>query len=103
LVSNGLEALDAVMEENFDVVLMDIAMPQMDGLEATRWIRDSTSFCVPHDVPIIAMTAHALKGDREAFLAAGMNEYVGKPINPENLLRVIFSILKENQAPSHTT
>lgn len=102
LVGNGLEALDAVMEEGFDVVLMDIAMPQMDGLEATRWIRDSTSFCVPHDVPIIAMTAHALKGDREAFLAAGMNEYVGKPINPENLLRVIFNILQENQTSSHT-
>lgn len=101
LVGNGLEALDAVMEENFDIVLMDIAMPQMDGLEATRWIRDSTSFCVPHDVPIIAMTAHALKGDREAFLAAGMNEYVGKPINPENLLWVIFNVLKEDQTSNH--
>lgn len=94
LVNNGLEALDAVMEENFDVVLMDIAMPQMDGLEATRWIRESTSFSVPQDVPIIAMTAHALKGDREAFLAAGMTEYVGKPINSDDLLRVIFNVLQ---------
>ncbi len=94
LATNGIEALEAVKKEAYDVVLMDIAMPQMDGLEATRRIRESTSFCVRSDVPVVAMTAHALKGDREAFLAAGMNEYVGKPINPDNLLRILFGLLQ---------
>ncbi|MCT4625475.1 ATP-binding protein [Halodesulfovibrio sp.] len=98
LATNGIEALEAVKIEEYDLVLMDIAMPQMDGLEATRRIRESTSFCVRPDVPVVAMTAHALKGDREAFLAAGMNEYVGKPINPDNLLRVLFGLLQEFDA-----
>lgn len=94
LATNGIEALEAVKEEAYDLVLMDIAMPKMDGLEATRRIRESTSFRVRPDVPVVAMTAHALKGDREAFLAAGMSEYVGKPINPDNLLRVLFGLLQ---------
>lgn len=98
LATNGLEALEALGAAPFDLVLMDIAMPQMDGLEATRRIRESTDFSVNPDVPVVAMTAHALKGDREAFLAAGMNEYVGKPINPDNLLRVLFDLLQCEKA-----
>ncbi|SIN97430.1 response regulator [Halodesulfovibrio marinisediminis] len=100
LATNGVEALEAMKEEAYDLVLMDIAMPQMDGLEATRRIRESTSLKVRSDVPVVAMTAHALKGDREAFLAAGMNEYVGKPINPDNLLRVLFGLLESSKSVS---
>jgi two-component system, sensor histidine kinase len=98
LATNGIEALEAVKEEAYDLVLMDIAMPQMDGIEATRRIRESTSFSVRPDVPVVAMTAHALKGDREAFIAAGMNEYVGKPINPDDLLRVLFGLLESSES-----
>lgn len=94
LATNGVEAIEAVKAEEYDAILMDIAMPHMDGIEATRQIRESTDFKVRQDVPVVAMTAHALKGDREAFLAAGMSEYVGKPINPDNLLRILFGLLQ---------
>lgn len=95
LATNGIEAIEAVKAESYDAILMDIAMPHMDGIEATRQIRESTDFKVRQDVPVVAMTAHALKGDREAFLAAGMSEYVGKPINPDNLLRILFGLLQQ--------
>lgn len=83
LVENGLEAVQAMTLSPFDAILMDVSMPEMDGLQATKAIRD-----MPNDastVPIIAMTAHALKGDRERFLAAGMNDYLTKPIQTTEL------------------
>jgi PAS domain S-box-containing protein len=85
VVANGREAVAAVAREHFDVVLMDVQMPEMDGLEAARRIRAREQAEGGH-VPIIAMTAHALKGDRERCLAAGMDDYVPKPI-PARALR----------------
>jgi PAS domain S-box-containing protein len=85
VVSNGIQALKALQVIPYDVVLMDVQMPELDGLEATRRIRDPQSTVLNHNIPIIAMTAHALQGDRERCLAAGMNDYVSKPIDPRAL------------------
>ena len=91
LVENGQEVLEALVKDTFDLILMDVQMPEMDGLEATRAIREQEKKTGGH-IPIIAMTAHAMKGDRERCLAAGMDEYVSKPISSENLLRCIQSL-----------
>ena len=72
-------------ERSYAAVLMDIQMPGMDGLEAARTIRDPSSPVLDHGVPIVAMTAHALAGDRERSLAAGMDDHVTKPIDSETL------------------
>jgi CheY-like chemotaxis protein len=66
---------------------MDIQMPEMDGIEATRIIRNPASNVKNHAIPIIAMTAHAMKGDREMCIAAGMNDYASKPIQPQELFK----------------
>ena len=84
VVSNGLEAVQAVEKEEFDVVLMDVQMPEMDGLEATRIIRQRESGSNRH-LPIIALTAHALKRDEERCLAAGMDGHLTKPIRQQQL------------------
>jgi len=81
-VANGLQAVQALETFCYDLVLMDVQMPEMDGLAATRHIRSPQSRVCSHDVPIIAMTALAMSGDREVCLAAGMNGYVTKPVNP---------------------
>lgn len=88
-VANGREALQAMEAYNFDLVLMDIQMPELDGLQATRIIRRSDSTVRNHKIPIIAMTANTMKGDREKCIEAGMNDYVGKPIKPEELVKAI--------------
>ncbi len=88
IAGNGREALVLVQENSYALVLMDIQMPEMDGLEATRQIRQLTD-TLKATIPIVALTANALKGDRERFLAAGMNDYLSKPINESNLLRII--------------
>ncbi|MDZ7260972.1 MAG: response regulator [candidate division KSB1 bacterium] len=88
-VFNGKEALQALKTKPYDVVLMDVQMPEMDGFEATRIIRDPQSDVLNHQIPIIAMTAHAMKGDRERCLAAGMNDYISKPIQPEEVLQAL--------------
>ncbi len=85
---NGRAALEALDREAFDLVLMDVQMPEMDGLEATRSIREKERETGGH-VPIVAMTAHALKGDREKCLAAGMDGYVTKPVRMPELLEAI--------------
>ena len=79
-VTNGVKALKALKEDHFDMVLMDVQMPVMDGISATRAIRDPNSGVLDPAIPIIALTAHALKGDRERFMEAGMNDYISKPI-----------------------
>ena len=83
VVSNGLEALNEVQTREFDVVLMDIHMPQMDGLEALQQIRALDG--PVSKIPVIALTANAMKGDREKYLAAGMDDYVAKPIKTDLL------------------
>ncbi|HUU42032.1 MAG TPA: response regulator, partial [Desulfatiglandales bacterium] len=88
-VANGREAIKALETVPYDMVLMDVQMPVMDGLKATRVIRDPKSSVLKHDVPIIAMTAHAMKGDREKCLEVGMNDYISKPIDPQKLLEAI--------------
>ena len=87
--ANGQEALTALRTIPYDLVLMDVQMPVMDGLKATRIIRDPESDVKNHRIPIIGMTAHAMKGDREKCLEAGMNGYVPKPVDPEQLLIAI--------------
>jgi len=89
-VFNGQEALRTLEMTPYDLVLMDIQMPIMDGLEATRHIRNQKSRVLDHQVPIIAMTAHAMQGDREECLASGMNDYVSKPVEPKALLEAII-------------
>jgi two-component system, sensor histidine kinase and response regulator len=83
--TNGQEAIQMLSTKPFDLVLMDIQMPVMDGYEATARIRDPHSSVRTHDIPIIAMTANAMKGDREKCLKAGMEDYISKPIDPNEL------------------
>jgi PAS domain S-box-containing protein len=84
-VANGLEAITALETLPYDLVLMDVQMPELDGLEATKRIRNPESAVPNHQIPIIAMTAHALQGDRETCLNAGMDDYVTKPVSPQAL------------------
>ncbi|MDY6838188.1 MAG: response regulator [Thermodesulfobacteriota bacterium] len=93
-VLNGKEAVTALEKDAYNLVLMDVQMPEMDGYEATGVIRDPESKVRNHDVPIIAMTAHAMKGDRERCLEAGMNDYISKPIQVQNLGEVIERFLR---------
>lgn len=85
VASNGEEALKSLSHEQYDLVLMDIQMPVMDGLQATERIRDIHSNVMNHNIPIVAMTANAMQGDREKCIDAGMNDYMTKPILPEVL------------------
>jgi PAS domain S-box-containing protein len=97
LAANGLEAIQAVKRQRYDVVLMDMQMPELDGLEATRHIRRELP--ASHQPHIIAMTANAMQGDREACLAAGMNDYVSKPIRVEELVRALSASQPLESAP----
>ena len=90
IAANGLEALSALQKGKYDLVLMDVQMPYMDGIEATRKIRSELRLT---DLPIIAMTAHAMTGDRERCLDAGMNDYASKPVNPATLVHTIMRYL----------
>ncbi|MEI6877397.1 MAG: response regulator, partial [Spirochaetota bacterium] len=87
--SNGVEALELLGKSAYDLVLMDMQMPVMDGLEATRRIRDSRSAVLDHGIPIIAMTANAMEDDRRRCFDVGMNDYVTKPIKPEALSELL--------------
>ena len=87
VVADGRGALQAVQSLPYDLVVMDVQMPVMGGVEATRQIRQLSGAVA--DIPIIAVTAHALKGDRERLLQAGMSDYVSKPIDKNELLKKI--------------
>jgi CheY-like chemotaxis protein len=92
VANNGKEAVDLFDAESFDLILMDVQMPDVDGLEATRLIRAREQQRGGH-VPIIALTAHAMKGDRERCLAAGMDAYVSKPVRMHSLYEVIRGVV----------
>ncbi len=86
IVSNGLEAVDSIERQSYDVILMDVQMPEMDGLDATRSIRKLTIAIQPR---IVAMTANAMQGDREMCMAAGMDDYISKPIRVHELVQAL--------------
>jgi len=92
VAGNGKEAVEALEREQFDLVLMDVQMPEMNGLEATAAIRKREQASTDH-IPIVAMTAHAMKGDRERCLEAGMDGYIAKPIKSEELLEIIDDLV----------
>ncbi len=99
LAENGREALERLQAETFDVVLMDVEMPELDGLEATRQWRRIEQRTGGH-TPVIAMTAHTIKGDRERCLRAGMDDYLAKPVQPVMLRETLAQFRPAQQAPS---
>jgi CheY-like chemotaxis protein/signal transduction histidine kinase len=96
-VANGAEAVKALESLPYDLVLMDVLMPEMDGFEATRQIRNPFTMVRNHEIPIIAMTANAMKGDREKCLEVGMNDYVSKPVSPQALADVLEKWLPKEE------
>jgi two-component system sensor histidine kinase/response regulator len=87
-VSNGKEVLAALNQKQYNLILMDVQMPELDGLETTQAIRQNEVLSGNH-IPIIALTAHALKGDEEICLKAGMDDYLSKPIQPKILVAMV--------------
>ncbi len=94
IANNGIEAVEALRKKPFDLVLMDMQMPEMNGIQATLIIRDPGSGVLNPNVPIIAMTANAATEDRKKCSDAGMNGYISKPVNPDELLSVIYKTLR---------
>jgi PAS domain S-box-containing protein len=101
VAENGKLALTAIERHKFDLVLMDVQMPEMGGLEATQLIREKEKSTSEH-LPILAMTAHAMQGDRERCIAAGMDGYLAKPIDPKSFLQTVEGI-SQRAAQSETT
>ncbi|GAA6136157.1 hypothetical protein NBRC116188_29470 [Oceaniserpentilla sp. 4NH20-0058] len=93
LAQNGQVAIEVLEQTTYDIVFMDCQMPIMDGFEASRMIRDPQSKVLDHDTPIIAMTANVIKGDREKCIAAGMSDYVSKPVDPDKLAQTLMKWL----------
>lgn len=101
VVGNGRDALTAFDQQQFDAILMDVQMPEMDGFEATAAIREREKAAGAH-IPIVAMTAHAMRGDRERCLAAGMDAYVAKPVRAEELYGVLADVTGHERAAAVT-
>jgi PAS domain S-box-containing protein len=99
IANNGKEVLEQLNKQKFDLILMDLQMPEMDGFEATTAVRNNAD-SILSNIPIIALTAHAMKGDREKCLNAGMNGYVTKPIKSKILLAEIARVMKLNESKS---
>ncbi len=95
--NNGEEVLSAFLREDFDCIFMDIQMPEMDGVAATHVIRSTAEFGEKSRIPIVAMTAYAMQGDREKFLQAGMDDYVSKPVQMEELRKALVRVEKRMQ------
>ena len=91
--SNGIEALKLMENYNFDIILMDIQMPELDGIETAEIIREKEKKSGKH-IPIIAITAYALKGDKEKFLSKGMDDYISKPVDINELNEILNRIQK---------
>jgi CheY-like chemotaxis protein/HPt (histidine-containing phosphotransfer) domain-containing protein len=102
IVSTGLEAIQALQSSPYDLVLMDVRMPVMDGLEATRRIRDPQSAVPDHAIPVVAMTASAMSEDRDACLAAGMSDFLAKPVSIDALRQVLRKWLARETSPDQT-
>ena len=102
VAGNGKEALAALETESFDLAFMDVQMPEMDGFEATAAIRAREKVDGGH-LPIVAMTAHAMKGDRERCLAGGMDDYLSKPIQEDKIVQAIKTINEPTRAPQKAT
>jgi len=100
-VANGMEAIRALETLPYDLVLMDVQMPEMDGFEATKHIRNPQSVVLNHEIPVIAMTAHAMKGDKERCLQAGMNDYIAKPVSLQSLRKILDKWQITKQKESH--
>jgi two-component system, sensor histidine kinase and response regulator len=96
-VTNGHQALEAFETGDYDLILMDCQMPEMDGFEATMEIRRRETARGLPPIAIVAMTAHAMKGDRERCLAAGMDDYIAKPVKPETLEEVVARWTRRRQ------
>ncbi|MEW5900749.1 MAG: response regulator, partial [Acidobacteriota bacterium] len=94
---NGEEALEALEKGNYELILMDVQMPKMDGFQTTRTIREREKKTGLH-IPIVAMTAHAMKGDRERCLEVGMDDYISKPLNAKQLNETILRVMSQHQA-----
>ncbi|KHE92297.1 Signal transduction histidine-protein kinase BarA [Candidatus Brocadiaceae bacterium S225] len=99
VVTNGMEAIESLEKFDYDLILMDCQMPKMDGYKATSIIRDENSAVRNHNIPIIAMTANAMKGDREKCLDSGMDDYISKPINVKKLADAIDGSLSNGIKP----
>lgn len=99
VVCNGREAVDALSQGDYDLVLMDLQMPEMDGFEATRIIRDVASGVRRHDIPVIALTANVLESQRDECFAVGMNDFLSKPLAQDRLLEVLSRFLPGFSAP----
>jgi CheY-like chemotaxis protein/HPt (histidine-containing phosphotransfer) domain-containing protein len=99
VAADGRIALQALAEKDYDLVLMDCQLPDVDGYEATRIIREPTSQVRNHKIPVIAMTAHAMTGDREKCLASGMDDYLTKPLQPAALKKQLEKWLAAQPAP----
>ena len=85
VANNGIEAIRLMRKNRYALILMDCQMPEMDGFEATARIRNADSKVLNAKIPIVAMTANAMKGDREKYINAGMDDYLPKPVKPEQL------------------
>jgi CheY-like chemotaxis protein len=98
VVTNGREAVEAVLHTNYDVVLMDVQMPVMDGVQATRRIRALPA--PANGVPIVALTADAVTGAEDRYRGAGMDAYLSKPLSPDTLMATLDSIVRGRQRPA---
>ena len=94
VANNGQEALEALKKDRYDLILMDVQMPKIGGFEATASIREKEKKTGSH-IPIVAMTAHAMKGDRERCLEAGMDDYISKPLKAEELIKTIDRVISK--------
>jgi CheY-like chemotaxis protein len=103
VANNGREAVDALQTESFDLILMDVQMPEMSGIEATAVIRERERRDSNSRIPIIAMTAHAMKGDRELCIQAGMDGYVTKPVRPDALFQALEQFVPRSIEASDST
>jgi CheY-like chemotaxis protein len=93
-VLNGIEAVEAMKKDNYHLILMDIQMPFLDGLEATRIIRENEKISGTNRVPIVAMTAYAMYGDKERFLKSDIDDYIAKPIKVDEFFKIVDKYLK---------